>query len=38
LNYYSVAPLPDCAIDPKPYRITQAQTQPPILNAPQPSP
>ena len=38
LNYYSVAPLPDCAIDSKPYRITQAQAQPPVLNAPPPSP
>lgn len=38
LNYYSVTPLPDCSIDPRPYRITQAQAQPPILTAPQPSP
>ena len=38
LNYYSVTPLPDCAIDPQPYRITQAQAQPPVLTAPQPSP
>jgi 4-amino-4-deoxy-L-arabinose transferase-like glycosyltransferase len=38
LNYYSVTPLPDCSVAPKPYRITQAQGQPPTLITPQPAP
>ncbi len=38
LNYYSVTPLPDCSVASRPYRITQAQAQPPTLTTPQPSP
>ena len=34
LNYYSTTPLPDCSVVPRPYRVTQAQAQPPALNPP----
>ncbi len=32
LNYYSVAPLPDCDVESRPARITQEDASPPVLN------
>jgi 4-amino-4-deoxy-L-arabinose transferase-like glycosyltransferase len=31
LNYYSVKPLPDCEVEPRPMRVEHAQGDPPVL-------